>query len=55
MIDPLDANHRGADHSITKVCHHDLSFNALVSAVIAQDGTYRVLLVEEEEKRKRVV
>jgi hypothetical protein len=30
-----------------------MSFNALVSAVIAQDGTYRALLVEEEEKRKR--
>jgi hypothetical protein len=32
-----------------------MSFNALVSAVIDQDGTYRALLVEEEEKRKRVV
>jgi hypothetical protein len=30
-----------------------MSFNALVSAAIAQDGTYRALLVEEEEKRKR--
>jgi hypothetical protein len=32
-----------------------MSFNALVSAAIDQDGTYRALLVEEEEKRKRVV
>jgi hypothetical protein len=31
----------------------DMSFNALVSATIAQDGTYRALLVEEEGKRKR--
>jgi hypothetical protein len=31
----------------------DTSFNALASAVISQDGTYRALLVEEEEKRKR--
>jgi hypothetical protein len=30
----------------------DMSFNTLVSAVIAQDGTYRALLAEEEEKRK---
>jgi hypothetical protein len=28
-------------------------FNALVSATIAQDGTYQALLAEEEEKRKR--
>jgi hypothetical protein len=34
---------------------HDLSFNALVSVAIAQDGTYRVLLAEEEEKRKKVM
>jgi hypothetical protein len=33
----------------------DTSFNALVSVVIAQDGTYQALLVEEEEKRKRVM
>jgi hypothetical protein len=32
-----------------------MSFNTLVSAVIDQDGTYRALLVEEDEKRKRVV
>jgi hypothetical protein len=32
---------------------HDTSFNALVSAAIAQDGTYRALLAEEEEKRRR--
>jgi hypothetical protein len=31
---------------------HDLSFNALVSATIAKDGTDRALL-EEEQKRKR--
>jgi hypothetical protein len=29
----------------------DMSFNALVSVTIDQDGTYRALLVEEEEKR----
>jgi hypothetical protein len=34
---------------------HDLSFNTLVSVVIAQDNTYRVLLAQEEEKRKRVM
>jgi hypothetical protein len=34
---------------------HDLSFNALVSATIEQEGTYRALLAEEEEKRKRVM
>jgi hypothetical protein len=33
----------------------DMSFNALVSAAIAQDGTYRALLAEGEEKRKRVL
>jgi hypothetical protein len=32
-----------------------MSFNALFSVMIAQDGTYRVLLVEEEEKRERVM
>jgi hypothetical protein len=32
-----------------------MSFNALVSTVIAQDDTYRALLEEEEEKRKRVM
>jgi hypothetical protein len=37
------------------VWFHDMSFNALVSAAIDQDGTYRALLVEEEEKRKRVM
>jgi hypothetical protein len=31
----------------------DMLFNGLVSAAIAQDGTYRALLAEEEEKRKR--
>jgi hypothetical protein len=33
----------------------DMSFNALVSAMIDQDGTYRDALAEEEEKRKRVM
>jgi hypothetical protein len=33
---------------------HDMSFNALVSVAIDQDGTYRVLLVEEEEKEGHV-
>jgi hypothetical protein len=31
----------------------DMSFNVLASAMIAQDGTYHALLVEEEDKRKR--
>jgi hypothetical protein len=31
----------------------DMSLNTLVSAAIAQDGTYRALLAEEKEKRKR--
>jgi hypothetical protein len=30
-----------------------MSFNPVVCAMIAQDGTYRALLAEEEEKRKR--
>jgi CRISPR/Cas system Type II protein with McrA/HNH and RuvC-like nuclease domain len=30
----------------------DLSFNTLMCAAIAQDGTYRALLADEEEKRK---
>jgi hypothetical protein len=34
---------------------HDLSFNTLVSAAIEQEGTYSTLLVQEEEKRKRVL
>jgi hypothetical protein len=34
---------------------HDISFNAHVSVTIAQDGTYRALLTEEEEKMKRVM
>jgi hypothetical protein len=33
----------------------DLLFNAIVSDAIEQDGTYRALLIEEEEKRKMVV
>jgi hypothetical protein len=32
-----------------------MSFNALVSAVIEQEGTYLALMAEEEEKRKRVL
>jgi hypothetical protein len=32
-----------------------LSFNALVSAVIEQEDTYRALLTEEEKMRKRVM
>jgi hypothetical protein len=34
---------------------HELSFDALVNVLIDQDGTYRALLVEEEEKRKRAM
>jgi hypothetical protein len=30
-------------------------FNALVNATIDEDGTYRALLAEEKEKRKRVM
>jgi hypothetical protein len=37
------------------VLFRDVSFNALMSAAIDQDGTYRALLPEEEEKRKRVM
>jgi hypothetical protein len=37
------------------VWFRDMPFNALVSATIDQDGTYRALLAEEEEKIKRVV
>jgi hypothetical protein len=33
----------------------DMSFNALMSATIEQEGTYRALLAEEDEKRKRVM
>jgi hypothetical protein len=33
----------------------DMSFNALVSAAIDQDGAYSALLAEEEEKRKKAV
>jgi hypothetical protein len=32
-----------------------MSFNALVSAAIEQEGTYKALIAEEEERRKRVV
>jgi hypothetical protein len=34
---------------------HDLSFNALLSATINQEGTYQALLDKEEKKRKRVM
>jgi hypothetical protein len=34
------------------VLRHDLSFDALVSIVIDQEGTYQALLVEEENMRK---
>jgi hypothetical protein len=37
------------------VWFRDMSFNSLVSAAIEQEGTYRALFVEEEEKRKMVV
>jgi hypothetical protein len=33
----------------------DMSFNARMSVVIDQEGTYRALLAEEEKMRKRVV
>jgi hypothetical protein len=33
----------------------DMPFNALMSAMIEQEGTYIALLAEEEEKRKRVM
>jgi hypothetical protein len=33
----------------------DMSFNALVSVVIEQEGTYRAVLAEGEKKRKRVL
>jgi hypothetical protein len=37
------------------VLFRDVSFNALVSAAVEQNGTYKALLVEEEEKRKRIM
>jgi hypothetical protein len=33
----------------------DMSFNALVSAAIEQEGTYRAVLAEEEKKRKKAL
>jgi hypothetical protein len=33
----------------------DISFNAIVSVVIEQEGTYRVVLAEEEKERKRAL
>jgi hypothetical protein len=32
-----------------------MSFNALVSAAIEQEGTYRAVLAEEEKKRKKAL
>jgi hypothetical protein len=37
------------------VLFRDVSFNALVSATLEQEGTYNALLAEEDEKRRRVV
>jgi hypothetical protein len=34
---------------------HEMTFNALVSAAVEQEGTYIALLAEEEKKRKRVL
>jgi hypothetical protein len=33
----------------------DMSFNALVSVVIGQEGTYRALFAKKEKMRKRTV
>jgi hypothetical protein len=40
-------------HPDRLVRFNKMLFNTLVSVAIDQDGTYRALLVEEEEKRKR--
>jgi hypothetical protein len=37
------------------VLHRDLSFDALVGAVIEQEGLYQAVLAEEEEMRKRAL
>jgi hypothetical protein len=37
------------------VLHRDLSFDALVSAVIEQEGLYQAVLAEEEKMRKRAL
>jgi hypothetical protein len=37
------------------VLFHGVSLNTIMSAAIEQEGTYRALLAQEEEKRKRVV
>jgi hypothetical protein len=37
------------------VLHHDLSFDALVSAVIDQEGLYQAILTKEEKMRKRAL
>jgi hypothetical protein len=45
----------GTYHVDRLVMFRDLSFDALVSVVIDQEGTYRALLVEEEKIRKRAL
>jgi hypothetical protein len=37
------------------VLHRDLSFDALVSVVIEQEGLYQAVLAEEEKMRKRTL
>jgi hypothetical protein len=37
------------------VLHHQLSFDALVSAVIDHEGLYQAILVEEEKIKKRAM
>jgi hypothetical protein len=37
------------------VLHYELSFDALVSAVIDQEGLYQAILAEEEKMRKRAL
>jgi hypothetical protein len=37
------------------VLHHDLPFNALVSAMIEQEGLFQAILAEEEKMRKRAL
>jgi hypothetical protein len=37
------------------VLYRDLSFDALVSVVIDQEGLYQAILVEEEKMRKRAL
>jgi hypothetical protein len=42
-------------HQDHLVLHRDPLFDALVSAVIDQEGLYQAVLVEEEKMRKRVL